>query len=207
MSFGSVAGSLLDKLVASLGLDALFKLLLEKFPVIQKLLDLAKKIISHFTGTFQAGADLVKSAEDEFLTWKHFKEDIRFRQRVIQVERALTKAEEFFQEIIKAWKDIVKIIRGASFKLETGGAAEIAEAATGIGLPIAVVNAIVLVIEVLDTIRNVIDTAQNIVNVVRDLRELLEGDLIFLNQRNPRKILKLEDGSSIKVRIGKLHPA
>jgi len=195
-------GSFLSR---SLGIDQLWEFVLKKFPVLQKLLDLAKKIISHFTGVFQAGVDLVKSAETEFLTWKHFKEDVRFRQRVIQVEKALSKAEQFFQEIIKAWKDIVKIIRGAGLKLETGGAAEIAEAATGIGLPIAIVNAIVLVIEVLDTIRNVIDTAQNIVNVVRDLRELLEGDLIFLKQSNPRKNLKLEDGSTIRIRVGKLH--
>ena len=192
-------------LVRSLGIDQLWDFVLKKFPVLQRLLDLAKKIIAHFTGVFQAGVDLVSSAETEFFKWKNFKEDIRFRQRVIQVEKALTKAEEFFQEIIKAWKDIVKIIRGSALKLETGGAAEIAEAASGIGLPIAIVNGIVLVIEVLDTIRNVIDTAQNIVNVVRDLRELIEGDLIFLNQRNPRKRLRLQSGKTIRIRVGKLH--
>jgi len=192
-------------LTRSLGIDQLWEFVLKKFPVLQRLLDLAKKIIEHFTGVFQAGVDLVTSAETEFGKWKNFKEDIRFRQRVVQVEKALTKAEEFFQEIIKAWKDIVSIIRGSALKLETGGAAEIAEAASGVGLPLAVVNAIVIVVEVLDTIRNVIDTAQNIVNVVRDLRELIEGDLIFLQQRNKRKSLKLGDGKTIRVRIGKLH--
>jgi len=192
-------------LTRTLGIDQLWEFVLKKFPVLQRLLDLAKKIIEHFTGVFQAGVDLVTSAETEFGKWKNFKEDIRFRQRVVQVEKALTKAEEFFQEIIKAWKDIVSIIRGSALKLETGGAAEIAEAASGVGLPLAVVNAIVIVVEVLDTIRNVIDTAQNIVNVVRDLRELIEGDLIFLQQRNKRKSLKLGDGKTIRVRIGKLH--
>jgi len=192
-------------LTRSLGIDQLWEFVLKKFPVLQRLLDLAKKIIEHFTGVFQAGVDLVTSAETEFGKWKNFKEDIRFRQRVVQVEKALTKAEEFFQEIIKAWKDIVSIIRGSALKLETGGAAEIAEAASGVGLPLAVVNAIVIVVEVLDTIRNVIDTAQNIVNVVRDLRELIEGDLIFLQQRNKRKSFKLEDGKTIRVRLGKLH--
>jgi len=199
--------ALLSGLLNALGLDQLFELVLNKFPAIRQLLDLGQKIIEHFTGVFQAGVDLFNSAQTEFEAWKHFKEDVRFRQRVIQVERALDKAQEFFTAIITAWKEILSLIKSAGVKLETGGAAEVAEAATGIGLPIAIVNAIVIVVEVLDTIRNLIDTAQNVVTVVTDLRNLLEGDLIFLQQRNPRKIEKLQDGTSIKIRVGKLHAA
>jgi hypothetical protein len=197
--------SLLNRLLDALGINDLWALILRKFPVLQQLLDLGKKIIEHFTGVFQAGVNLVTSAEAEFAAWKHFKEDVRFKQRVIQVERALTKAQEFFTAIISAWKAIVQLIKDAGIKLETGGAAEIAEAATGVGLPLAVVNAIVIVVEVLDTVRNLIDTAQNIVTVVTDLRELLEGDLIFLQQKNTRRVEKLADGSSIKIRVGNLH--
>jgi hypothetical protein len=150
---------------------------------------------------------LFKSAEDEFLAWKSFKEDVHFRQRVIVIEQALKKIKAFTDEVIGAWKEILSLIKNAGLKLETGGAAEIAEAATGIGLPIAIVNAIVLVVEVLDTIRNLIDTAQNIVNVIRDVREFLQGDLLFLQQKNPRKTLKIEGGKSIKIRVGNLHAA
>jgi hypothetical protein len=196
---------LLDTALHILGFDALWAFILQKFPALQKLLDLAKKVIGHFTGVFQAGVDLIHSAQAEFQAWKHFKEDVRFRQRVIQVERALAKAQEFFNALVDAWKEIFSLIKNAGIKLETGGAAEIAEAATGVGLPIAIVNAIVLVVEVLDTVRNLIDTAQNIVTVVTDLRELLEGDLIFLQQKNARRSVKLEDGSSIKIRVGNLH--
>lgn len=197
--------SFFGDLIHQLDPTQLLEFVLNKFPALRRLFDLGKKIISHFTGVFQAGVDLVKSAEAEFLAWKHFKEDVRFRNRVIQVERALAKAKEFFDAIIKAWKDIVSVIKNAGVKLETGGVAEIAEAASGIGLPIALVNAIVLIVEILDTIRNVIDTAQNIVTVVTDLRELLEGDLIFLQQRNTRRVMTLEDGTKIKIRVGKLH--
>jgi hypothetical protein len=43
------------------------------------------------------------------------------------------------------------------------------------------------------------------VTVVTDLRQLLEGDLIFLQQRNPRRVVTLSDGSTIKLRVGTLH--
>ena|SRR5215471_1927303 len=197
--------SLLDSALHLLGIDAVWSWILGKFPALQKLLDLAKKIIEHFTGVFQAGVDLFNSAQSEFIAWKSFKQDIRFKQRVIQVERALAKAQEFFNAIVSAWKEILSLIKSGGVKLETGGAAEIAEAASGIGLPIAIVNAIVLIVEVLDTIRNLIDTAQNIVTVITDLRELIEGDLLFLQQRNTRRVEKLADGSTIKIRVGSLH--
>jgi hypothetical protein len=199
--------ALIDNLLRVIGLEDLFQFILKKFPALQRLFDLGKKIIEHFTGVFQAAVDLFNTAEAEFAAWKRFKEDIRFRQRVIQVERALQKAQEFFSAIVSAWKEILSLIKSAGVKLETGGAAEVAEAATGIGLPIAIVNAIVIIVEVLDTVRNLIDTAQNIVTVVTDLRELIEGDLLFLQQHNPRKIEKLADGTTIKIRVGKLHKA
>jgi hypothetical protein len=197
--------ALLDTVLGALGLDQLWAFILKKFPVLQQLLDLAKKIIEHFTGVFQAGVDLFNSAQSEFEAWKHFKEDVRFKQRVIVVEQALKKVKDFTDELISAWKEILSLIKNAGIKLETGGAAEIAEAATGIGLPIAIVNAIVLVVEVLDTVRNLIDTAQNIVNVIKDVREFLQGDFLFLQQKNTRKVLKLESGGSIKIRVGNLH--
>jgi hypothetical protein len=197
--------ALLDTLLHALDLDAFFALVLRKFPVIQKLLDLAKKIIGHFTGVFDAAKHLFDSAQSEFQSWKHFKEDIRFKQRVIVVEHALTKVQDFIQKLVSAWKEILSLIKSASIKLETGGAAEVAEAATGIGLPIAVVNAIVIVVEVLDTVRNLIDTAQDIVDVVTGVREFLQGDFLFLSQKNPRKVVQLADGSSMKIRTGNLH--
>jgi hypothetical protein len=196
---------LLERLLNALGIDRLWQLLLDRFPILSRLLDLAKRIISHFTGVFQAAVDLFNSAQTEFDAWRHFRQDVRFTQRVIQVERAIQKTTDLLTSIKNAWQEIIKLIRSAGTELETGGAAEVAEAATGVGLPLAVVNAIVLIVEILDTVRNLIDTAQDIVNVVIGFRELLEGDLIFLQQKNPRRVEKLEDGSSIKIRVGNLH--
>jgi flagellar hook-basal body complex protein FliE len=198
-------GDIASSIGGALGLDQLWAFVLKKFPAIQKLLDLATKVIEHFTGVFDAAKKLFDSAEAEFQAWRHFKQDVRFRQRVIVIEQALTKLQTFIQKVIAAWKEILSLIKGAAFKLETGGAAEIAEAATGIGLPIAIVNAIVIVVEVLDTIRNLIDTAQDIIDVIAGVREFIQGDFLFLQQKNPRKTEKLETGKSIKIRVGKLH--
>jgi hypothetical protein len=206
MSFGSVAGALLDRLIASLGLDQLFELLLKKFPVLQKLLDLGQKIIKHFTGTLDAGIHLFDSFKAEVDAIKHFKEDLRFKQRVVNVERAITKIRDLIQGLFDAWRSIISLIKNLSLKLETGGAAEVAEAATGIGLPIAVVNGIVIIVEILDTIRNVIDSFQSIIDEITRVREFIEsGDTIFLQQRNKRKVIQLENGKTIKIRVGKLH--
>jgi hypothetical protein len=197
--------SLIGDLFGSFDLGKLFNLILDRFPALRKLFDFAKKIIEHFTGTFGSAVKLFESAQTEFKSWKSFKENIRFTQRVIQIESTIKSAERFWSEIIKAWKDIFSLVKNAGIKLETGAAAEIGEAATGIGLPVAVVNAIVIVIEVLDTVRNVIDTVQNIVDTITDIRKALLGDLFFLQQRNKRKTVTLDDGTKIRLRVGKLH--
>lgn len=206
MSIGTVAGNLLDRLVASLGIEEFFQFILKRFPVLKKLLDLAQKVIEHFTGVFNAGIKLFNSFQSEVQAFKNFREDFRLKSRVVNVERAITKVRDLVQGLFDAWRSIIKLFKGLSFKLETGGAAEVAEAATGIGLPLAVVNAIVIIVEVLDTVRNIIDSAQTVVDEITRLREFIEtGDTIFLQQRNKRKLLKLESGKTIKIRVGKLH--
>jgi hypothetical protein len=206
MSFGSVAGGILDRLVASLGIEQLFEFLLKKFPILQKLLDLAQKIIKHFTGVVDAGIHLFESFNAEVQAFKNFREDFRLKSRVINVERAITKIRDLVQGLFAAWRAIISLFKGLTLKLEAGGAAEVAEAATGIGLPVAVVNAIVVMVEVLDTIANIIDSAQTVLDEITRLREFIEtGDTIFLQQRNKRKYLKLDSGKTIRVRLGKLH--
>jgi hypothetical protein len=206
MSIGSVAGGILDRLVASLGIEDLFNFLLKKFPALQKLLNLGQKLIEHFTGIFGAGVHLFESFQSEVQAFKNFREDFRFKSRVVNVERAITKIRDLIQGLIDAWRVIVRLFKGLSFKLETGGAAEVAEAATGIGLPIAVVNALVIIVEVLDTVRNIIDSFQIVIDEITRLREFIEtGDTIFLQQHNKRKVVRLQNGKTIKIRIGKLH--
>jgi len=197
---------LVDTLLNRLGLDQLFSFILKKFPVLEKLFDLAKKIISHFTGTLDAGIQLVRSFESEVQAWKNFKEDFRLKSRVVNIERAITKTRDLVQGLFASWRAVLDLIKNITTKVEVGGVAEIAEAATGIGLPVALVNAIVLIVEVLDTIRNAIDDLQTIIDEITRIREAVESaDTIFLQQHNPRKTLQLEDGKKIKIRVGKLH--
>lgn len=200
--------ALLDRLLGALNLDALLNFVLDKFPALRQLLDLGQKIVGHFTGTLDAGIKLVDSFQSEIQEWKNFKEDIRLKSRVVNLERAITKTRELVQGLFDAWRSVLDIIKNITTKLEVGGVAEIAEAATGIGLPVALVNAIVLIVEVLDTIRNVIDDLQSIIDEITRIREAIEhADTIFLQQRNPRQIVKLADGKSIKIRVGGLHAA
>jgi len=198
--------ALIDTILSHLGIEQLFEFLLKKFPVLQKLLDLAQKVIGHFTGVVDAGVKLFNSFNSEVQAWKNFREDFRLRSRVVNIERAITKTRELVQGLFAAWRAIISLFKGLSLKLETGGAAEIAEAATGIGLPIAIVNAIVIMVEVLDTIRNLIDSAQTVIDEITRIRDFIESaDTIFLQQHNKRKVLKLANGKTIKIRVGGLH--
>lgn len=198
--------ALLDTILSHLGLDQLFEFILNKFPALRKLLELGQKIVEHFTGTIGAGIKLVNSFQSEISAWKNFKEDFRFRQRVVNVERAITKVRDLFDGLFASWRAILDIIKNITTKLEVGGVAEIAEAATGIGLPVALVNAIVLIVEVLDTIRNVIDDFQTVIDEITRIREAVESaDTIFLQQHNKRKTLKLAGGGSVRIRVGNLH--
>jgi prophage DNA circulation protein len=194
------------ELLNKLGIDQLWEFILKKFPILSKLLDLAQKVIKHFTGVVDAGIHLFESFNKEVAAWKNFKEDFRLKSRVVNIERAITKTRDLVQGLFAAWRSIVSLLKSLSLKVETEGAAEVAEAATGVGLPIAVVNAIVIMVQVLDTIANVIDSLQTVLDEITRIREFIESaDTIFLQQHNKRKLLKLDDGSTIKIRVGKLH--
>jgi hypothetical protein len=187
--------------------DDPFGYLLNHFPKIKQLFEFGQRIVKHFTGTFDAGVKLFNSFASEIAAFKNFKEDFRIKNRVVNIERAITKTKELVQGIFDSWKAVLDLIKNVTTKVEIGGAAEIVEAASGIGLPVALVNAIVLIVEILDTIRNVIDDLQTIVDEITRIREAIESaDTIFLPQHNPRKKLKLADGSSLNIRLGKLHP-
>jgi hypothetical protein len=200
--------SILSSFFSALNLDQLFEFVLNKFPKLRLLLDLGQKIVTHFTGTFDAAVKLFNSFQSEVLEWKNFREDFRLKSRVVNIERAIEKTKELVQGLFDSWRAILDLIKNISTKVELGGAAEIVEAASGIGLPVALVNAIVLIVEVLDTVRNVIDDIQTVIDEITRIRLAIEkADTIFLQQNNPRKIVKLANGKSIKIRVGGLHKA
>jgi|SRR5215467_624393 len=184
----------------------LFNSLLSHFPKLKALFDLSQRFVEHFTGVFSAGSKLFTSTISEFEAWKNFKEDVRLKSRVVNIERAITKTKELISGLISAWNSVVDLAKKLTTRIELTADAEAVEAATGIGLPIALVNAIVVILEVVDLVRSVIDDLQSIVDEITRIRQAIESaDTIFLSQSNKRKTLKLEDGGSIKIRLGKLH--
>jgi hypothetical protein len=63
-----------------------------------------------------------------------------------------------------------------------------------------------LIVEAVITWSSAIDDLQSIVDAIRDVRiEVETGDTLFLSQKNKRRVVQLEDGSSIKIRLGNLH--
>lgn len=198
--------SLFSDILGHFDLSQIFDWVLSKFPKLKQLLGLGQKVLKHFTGVFDAGQHLFESFEAEIEAWKNFKEDFRFRQRVVNVEKAITKTKELVQGFVEAWKAVLDLIKHLFRKAELAGAAEVAEAATGVGLPVAIVNGIVAVVSILDTVRNIIDDAQAVLDEITRIREAVENaDTIFLQQRNKRKSIKLDGGGKIRVRIGGLH--
>lgn len=198
--------SLIGNILGELDPTRLLNLILSKFPKLGQLFDLGKKVIKHFTGTLDAGLQLWNSIQSEITEFKNFKESFSFKQRVINLEKAIQGIQDLVQGIFDSYRAVIDLFKNLTTKLELGGAAEVAEAATGIGLPVALVNAIVIIVEILDTIRNVIDDLQTIVDEVTRVRTLVEtGDQLFLQQRNKRKVLTLDDGTKIKIRLGKFH--
>jgi len=172
------------------------------------IIDIVTRIKDHFFGTFDAGKKLFDSIVGEIAEFKNWKENLGFKNRVINLNRAITKTSELIQGAFDAGRSVVDLVKSISIKVEVGGAAEVVEAASGIGLPVALVNAAVLIVEVLDTIRRIIDDAQTIVDEVTRLRNAIENlDVIFLGQSNPRQTVALADGGNIKIRVGGLHPA
>ena len=202
-------------------------------PAIRTFLGPLGKLWDSLTQTFDHLKNIVSSAEklkdsivSEVEAWKNFKQDIRIRQRVVQVERAITKTRDLIEGIPAAWRSIQDIVK--NFKEQIGGEAnpiEEAEAATqemesgGIAAVLRkfpqlakglekVLGFLAIVIQALEAISNTIDDVQQIVDEITGLRlEIEKLDTIFLSQSNKRKTLKLEDGSTIRVRIGKLHHA
>jgi hypothetical protein len=179
---------------------------------------------THMTNIFSSGEKLTQSVISEVNAWRNFKQDIRFKSRVVQIESAVEKTRALIEGIPAAWRSIVDLFK--QFKEQLGGEGnpiEEADAATadieagGIKTLLTkfpalakglekVLGFLAIAVQALEAITNAIDDLQSIVDEITRLRlEIEKLDTIFLSQSNKRKTLKLADGSSIRVRIGKLH--
>ena len=189
-----------------------------------KLFDSLKASYDKLIHIFDAAQKLTDSVVSEVGAWRNFKQDIRFAQRVVQIERAIQKTRDLIEGIPAAWHSIIDIVKQMKESLtQETNPVEDAEAVTediesgGIKTILQkfprfakafekVLGALALLLQALETIANIIDDIQTVVDEIRRLREEIERlDTIFLPQTNLRKTLKLANGKTIRIRLGKLH--
>jgi len=190
-----------------------------------KLLDQVKQLYDHIVGILDAAEKLKESILSEVTAWRNFKQDIRLRQRVVQVESAIQKTRDLIEGIPAAWRSIQDLIKQFKTQLQADNPVEdaaaevedvessglksllekfpklarILEKALGVGA---------ILLQAAEAIANGIADVQQIVDELKALRlEVERLDTIFLQQANKRKRLKLADGKMIRIRLGKLHPS
>jgi len=206
MGFFSKASTLFHKVSDSFSFENLEKIASDAV----KLFKNVKQTFLHLTGVISAGQTLFDTVKGEIDAWRHFKEDIRIKSRVINLESAIRKTRDLIVGIPASWravldifsqirkavqKDIVAEEGAALLAIETAGLSEVA---VGIGI----------LYQVLSFVADVIQDLQTIVDELKRLRlEVEKLDTIFLQQDNKRKTFKLADGKRIRIRVGKLHTA
>jgi len=175
--------------------------------------NLVKNIITTFTKLKDLWSEvttLIQSGKDEIDGWKHFKEDIRLKSRVVNLETAFKKTRDLVEGIPASWHavlDLFSQIKSALAKdvAEEEGAALLAVETAGLS---EVAVAIAIIYQVLSFVESVVSDLQTILDEAKRLRlEVEKLDTVFLQQDNKRKVVKLESGKSIKIRVGKLHPS
>jgi hypothetical protein len=173
-----------------------------------KLFEKVKNLYNHFVGVFDAANHLFDSVRGEIDAWKNFKEDIRIRQRVVQIERAIVKTRELILGIPASWRAALDLIAQARKAIQKDIIAEEVAAATAIetaGLS-EIAVAIGIVYQVVSFVADVVQDLQTIIDELKRLRlEIERLDTIFLQQDNKRKTLRLENGQRIRIRVGRLH--
>jgi prophage DNA circulation protein len=194
-----------------------------------KLIDSLKTSITHLTNIVQNATKLLNGIIAEAKAWKNFRQDIRIKSRVIALESAIEKTRTLIEGIPAAWQSIQDIFKTLKTQFDAGGdpiadadaaAEDLASAEEG-GISALLkrfpklakgfeklLGVLALVVQCLEALSNTIDDLQQILDEITALRQEIEKlDTIFLSQSNKRKTLKLADGSSIQIRVGKLHPS
>ena len=205
-------------------LDGLFSAIKSFLGPFGKLFDLLTQSWDKLTTIVQRATKLLDDGIAEFNAWKNFKQDIRLKSRVVNLESAIDKTRALIEGIPTAWHSIIDIVKQFKNQIGEGGnptedaEALIKDAESG-GLKDLltkfpklakglekILGVLALVLQALESISAVIDDLQNVLDEITRLRlEIEKLDTIFLQQGNKRKLLKLANGKSIKIRLGKLH--
>lgn len=185
-------------------------------------------LLSHFwTNVKNLTGDtktLVQSVITEVDAWRNFKENTSFKNRLVSLPIAYEQTKEFILQIPEAWRAIVDLVNNIKGKFDAGGnPTEEAEQAvadieksgfSGILKQFPkfakgfekVLGFVALAADALESIISGIHDLQTIVDTLRGIREEVEDQsTIFLKQNNPRRLVKLADGGTIKIRVGNLH--
>ena len=191
-----------------------------------KLFDSLKQSYDKLINIFDAAQKLTNSVVSEVNAWRNFKQDVRFAQRVVQLESAVQKTRDLIEGIPAAWRSIIDIVKqfkqslsqetnpiedaeAATADIESGGIKTLLEKFPALAKGLErVLGALALVLQALESIASVIDDLQTVIDEITRLRlEVEKLDTIFLSQSNKRKTLQLANGKSIRIRLGKLHPS
>jgi hypothetical protein len=185
------------------------------FSGIKTLLSDLGKVIKNIVTVFTKAKDifsnvqqLFDSVKDEVNGWKNFRQGIHLKQRVINLESAIQKTRDLIQGIPDSWHAILDILSNikSAFAKDVAaeeGAALLAVETAGLS---EIVVALTIIFQVLSFIESIISDFQTIVDELKRLRlEIEKLDTVFLQQDNKRKYIKLENGKTIRIRLGKLH--
>jgi uncharacterized phage infection (PIP) family protein YhgE len=205
-------------------LDPILAKLKEALGPFGKLFDLLGHFWTNITTLWTDIDKLVTSIRAEISAWKNFKESINFRSRVINLKIAIEKSEDFIRELARAKDSIMELWTTLKGKFETTGdpAAEAEDAVKDIeqsGLKDIlakfpkllkgaekVLGFVAIVTDALESIITGVHDLQTIVDTLRDIREEIESlATVFLSQKNPRRRVRLADGSTMRIRVGSLH--
>lgn len=191
-----------------------------------KLIDKAGDALSKLITIVQRTSKLLDDGIAEFKAWRSFKQDVRLKSRVVNLEMAFEKTKALIEGIPEAWHSIIDIFR--KFREQVPGRSVVPEAietateleeGSGEGLTALLekfpklaklleksIGVLALVLQALESISEVVDDLESILQEVTRLRlEIEKLDTVFLSQSNKRKRLKLADGSTIRIRVGNIH--
>lgn len=181
--------------------------------------------IQHILTLVDRIEQLIDSIKNEIEQFSHWKEDVRFSSRVINIPKAVEKIQELIGGFRDAWQAVLSIVQdlkttieGSDPQTEAEELASDLDEAGDVGESLLkrfpklaqglerVLGVVTLFVDAIIKWSDAVDKLQTIVDEVTRLREAVEtGETIFLSQKNPRRTEALSSGGSIKIRVGKLH--
>jgi phage-related protein len=204
-------------------------------PVISPVLKLWKLIKDFFTALIDLIPEtiaLVQLIISEVKAWKSFRENINFKTGVMNLQSAKDRILQLIDEIKQGWNSLQDLFT-SGFKLPIKSVNEAVDALTEVvtafedffgktGLEVAlkrlgstlekaggkVFEVLAIIQAVAEEALKVVREVHDIVQALKDIRETFQtGEGLFLSQKNSRKVVKLEDGTSMRIRVGNLHDA